>query len=544
MMAAEKPSSHDLRSTLISARKRLAAKKDPDSIRDAELLKRALNSEFVVDRADDDWMLALVQLSLVAWRASPAGTSADQLVEVLAGCSGTHVTELPRIVEASYETAQQLGPLFDRSRPDPRVQSNSDEFVLEVSGTRAGLPAACNLHNFDVALNRLGIGLYYDLFSRKKFVTGSDGSIEVLQDYHVNELIGQCFYQYQFLPSKELFHDHVSRLAWRNPQHPVLSYLDGLPPWDGVPRVEEWLIKHAEVEDTPFVRAISRLVLVAAVRRVRQPGCKFDEMLILEGDQGTLKSSALAALCPNREWFMDDFKIGLDTKTQMERTNGKWIVEAGELKGLTNGDLNDLKANLSRCVDEARMAYGHEVSVVRRQFIVIGTVNEEQYLRDPTGDRRFWPVKIGRFDVDAIIENRDQLWAEASYLDACNPDPTFIRLDPSLYGAAAAEQEKRRVVDPVQTVLEDALHGVVGAIRSQDLWKLVKSSSERLPTMVEQRQISAGMRILGFSPSRTAIGGIRGTYYIRGTGVERSRLIRITGSDSQGWTVQPPKGVK
>jgi predicted P-loop ATPase len=143
-------------------------------------------------------------------------------------------------------------------------------------------------------------------------------------------------------------------------------------------------------------------------------------MLILESPlQGTDKSSGLRALAFNDDWFTDDLPLGSDTRRFMEATAGKWLVEAGELKGMGRGDVAALKACLSRQRDEARMAYGHKNARVARQFVIIGTTNEtEGYLRDATGNRRFWPVRIQRFDLARLRADRDQLWAEAAEAEA------------------------------------------------------------------------------------------------------------------------------
>lgn len=533
------PLSLEVDVALKSAQKILASRKDAGSLRDAEYLRRLARGEALAD-GNENRGVALAHAALAVVRAVPIATD-EQVMRVLMPCAGAFAEHLPDCVQRARQAATQLPSILSR----PRVSEDAplDEFVLERTGPRQGLPAAANKHNFDVALARLGVLLRWDRFARRKMFSLAGSPLEIVQDEHVTDLMFRCEQEFSFYPPKDKFYDYCNVLAHRNAFHPVLDYLDALPAWDGVARVEEWLIRYAGVEDTEYVRAISRLVIVAAVRRVRQPGCKFDEMLILEGEQGTLKSSALQALCPNRAWFTDDFKLGLDTQKQMERTNGKWFVEVGELKGMTLGDLNDLKANLSRGVDEARMAYGREVAVVPRQYVSIGTTNEAQYLRDPTGDRRYWPVTISRpFDLNALLADRDQIWAEAVYLELSHPEADYIRLSPHLYGAAAKEQEKRRVVDPVQVVLEDALDGVVGRIRSQDVWKLL-GHEDRLPSSQESRQIAAAMRSLGFKNERHMVGGLKGTYFVRGTGSDREFTLTVVSSGTgHGFRVKPSGG--
>lgn len=217
-------------------------------------------------------------------------------------------------------------------------------------------------------------------------------------------------------------------------QRSVRDYLDGLV-WDQEPRIERWLIDYAGAPNTPHVRAVSLAVLVAAVRRVRQPGCKLDEMLVLEAPQGSGKSSALRILAVEDDWFGDD--LPLDDRALIEATAGKWIVEAAELRRLGEGDVAALKACLSRPVDEARMAYQHERARVPRRFVIVGTTSETDYLRDTTNNRRFWPVRVQRFDLETLRRDRDQLWAEAAVAEAAGES---ICVADQLWAKAVADQ--------------------------------------------------------------------------------------------------------
>jgi predicted P-loop ATPase len=164
---------------------------------------------------------------------------------------------------------------------------------------------------------------------------------------------------FKFRPPIEFFQIVVSDLARRRSVHPVKDYLNSLA-WDESPRIDRWLIEYAGAADTPYVRAVGVLFLIAAVRRVRFPGCKFDELPILESKQGTRKSQALRALCPNEDWFSDDLPLGVDAKQIIERTAGKWLIEASELQGYTNSEIERLKGMLSRQVDgPVRLAYAN-----------------------------------------------------------------------------------------------------------------------------------------------------------------------------------------
>ena len=198
---------------------------------------------------------------------------------------------------------------------------------------------------------------------------------------------------------------------------PVVDYLDSLV-WDGTPRLDRWLIDYAGAEDTPNVRGVSRAILVAAVRRARHPGCKFDQLPVICGPQGCGKSLALQLLAVNDAWFTDALTfVDATDKQVVELTAGKWIVEAGGLEDLIQKDVAALKAFLSRPVDEARLAYQRNRTRVPRGFVVVGTTSATDYLKD-TSSRRYWPVTVRSFDLTRLAEVRDQLWAEASVVEA------------------------------------------------------------------------------------------------------------------------------
>lgn len=209
-----------------------------------------------------------------------------------------------------------------------------------------------------------------------------------------------------FRPHLEFFSKVIMDAVRNAPFHPVLDYLATLK-WDGTPRLDRWLSAYGGADDTEYTRAVGALVLVAAVRRVRQPGVKFDEMLTLESKQGTNKSSALRVLAVRDEWFVDDLPLNAESRVVIERLAGRWIAEASELKGMRKGEVEHLRAFLSRQEDTARMSYARLPVIVPRQCVIIGTTNSDRYLRDLTGNRRFWPVRVEGFDLEALRRDRD-----------------------------------------------------------------------------------------------------------------------------------------
>lgn len=270
---------------------------------------------------------------------------------------------------------------------------------------------------------------------------------------------------HNFDPYKGNLHDAVQVLCLEHTHHPIRDYLDGLI-WDQTPRLETWLIDYLGAPDTPLNRHIGKMMLVAAVRRVRQPGCKFDFMVVFEGSQGTGKSTAVAILA-GEDNFSDQHLLGLDDKAQMEALEGVWLFEIAELDGMSRAEISKIKAFITRTEDRARPAYARFKEVWKRQSILIGTTNERFYLKDATGNRRFLPVKTAEIILDALTQDRDQIWAEAARLEA-NGFP--INLPPEYWSDAAEEQAARMQENPWLSILET----VRGAI--------VKGGMERIST--------------------------------------------------------------
>ena len=208
----------------------------------------------------------------------------------------------------------------------------------------------------------------------------------------------------------------VTKVSDDRSYHPIREYLDALPEWDKIPRVDTLLIDYLGAEDNAYVRAVTRKTLCAAVRRVQEPGVKFDTMLVLNGPQGIGKSTLISRLAG--EWFSDSLNLG-DTKdkTAAEKLQGYWILEIGELAGLRKAEVETLRSFLSRQNDIYRAAFGRRATPHPRQCIFFGTTNAESgYLRDTTGNRRFWPVKTpgggSKHSWGITAEEIEQIWAE------------------------------------------------------------------------------------------------------------------------------------
>jgi hypothetical protein len=388
-----------------------------------------------------------------------------------------------------------------------------------------------NQHNARVFLQREGVRVAYDEFADRFTLEGLTGFGPALDDKATIRLRLLADSKHALRVAKEPWADFLTDLALYDRFHPVRDYLDSLA-WDGVPRVDGWLVTYGGAEDGEYVRAVGALVLVAAVRRVMEPGCKFDEMLVLEGPQGKNKSSALAALAVREEWFTDDLPLDADAKRFIEAVKGKWIVEAGELKGMRKGEVDALKSALSRRVDRARLAYGRHPVELPRQCVIIGSTNSDRYLKDATGNRRFWPVRCGEFNVDALRRDRDQLWAEARVREARGES---IRLAPRLYPDAGEAQEARRLSDPFEEALEAHLAGRVGKLRAHDVWVIVGKADVGRRTQDDMSRLGEALRRLGWERTKRRFGGPAPEWcYVRGSKAEREEALFVDADPETG----------
>ena len=223
------------------------------------------------------------------------------------------------------------------------------------------------------------------------------------------------FETYYGLDSKQKIEDETQNAAMRNSFHRVREYLHSLK-WDGQPRMERMFVDYLGAEDTQYTRTVTRKMLIAAVGRIEKPGLKFDNMVVLEGPQGLGKSYILKKL--GKEWFNDSLTT-VQGKEAYEQLRGGWIFEMGELAALRKSEIEPIKQFISKQVDTYRVAYGKRLSEFPRQCIFVGTTNEATFLRDHTGNRRFWPIRVGLHKAakslwaDGVDNEFDQIWAEA-----------------------------------------------------------------------------------------------------------------------------------
>ncbi len=252
------------------------------------------------------------------------------------------------------------------------------------------------------------------------------GTFQKIADVHSKNLRHQVARNYGLEYKKDVMNDEIQFVAHENTVHPVREYLESLE-WDGRERIDHWLFDWANAEITQIgetddgepitnerlISQFGRKFLISAVARVMNSGCKVDTSLILTGKQGAGKSTIFKVLSKNAEWFRDSSINVNGGRDAYSLLSGVWIYEFAELQATRTRDAESVKAFLSSCSDSYRPAYAHYDVDVPRQCVFVGTSNETEILRDPTGNRRFWVVRVmDTIDTNEFAKVVDQIWAE------------------------------------------------------------------------------------------------------------------------------------
>ena len=281
-------------------------------------------------------------------------------------------------------------------------------------------------------------------------------------------------------------------------ENPVVDYLRNVE-WDETPRLDKFFATYFGAEPSPYTAAVGRKALISMVARAIDEGCKVDTVPVLEGPQGARKSSALRILAGDA--YFGDNVPNLANKDASSYLRGLWLAEIAEFHTFGKADVDNLKAFISRQEERYRPAYGRMEIVQKRKVVFWGTTNDNEYLNDPTGARRFWPIRCGTIDLDALKRDRDQLWAEAVYWfdkdEHWWPDdderPMFEE-----------QQAMRRMRDPWEYTIEAEIHRATDklGVSVPMLLDVIKPDDPAGRTKGDENRIGRCLRALGYVPIR------------------------------------------
>lgn len=373
-------------------------------------------------------------------------------------------------------SAEEYQPFFSRYK-DGRPKSTYGNTVEGFKGL--GIRLAHDTF-FDTYIVK-DLGRMPEYFTRLKSTEWSD------------DLCAAARYVLQQQYHLEIGNDTIDSVARANAlmdkHDSLVDHLDGLERGDQ-PLLADWLPRFSQAPPSLYTRAVGRIFLLGAVARVYCPGVTFQVMPIFEGEQGEGKSTMLRLL--GGPFFLEGLPHDLGREAVMA-AEGKWIIEVEELAAFRKIEAEALKAFITRQVDKIRKPYAKTAQNYPRRSVLAGTTNENAYLIDSTGNRRFLPTRLGRIYLGQLAMDRDALLAEARDTWLANPDPSTLEMPATLYSVAAAEQEERRIEDPweravgqfldkhsestvaTETILYDALRKTMGQATSQDTRRIAKA---------------------------------------------------------------------
>lgn len=337
----------------------------------------------------------------------------------------TAVTKLPSykamldLAVSDEEVAYQLAMDKVEGAFDDEPEENT-EWLKKLEVTSKGMIASTITNASLILLNdpRISGSFFFDAFKERPIVSGDLPWIK-LQDRispvwcDTDDAGMRQFLEHEYkIESAAKIRDAVDLAMLERTRHPVREYLESLA-WDGEERLETLFIDYLGAEDSVYTRAVTRAALLGAVARIMTPGCKHDHMLVLVGPQGCRKSTTLMKL--GRDWFSDSL-FTMAGKDALEQLQGYWIIELGEMAAARKSEVEQIKSFISKQVDSYRSPYGRRVQDHPRQCAFFGSTNDDEFLRDATGARRFWPVVVddtGRRMADRLTDEIvDQIWAE------------------------------------------------------------------------------------------------------------------------------------
>lgn len=299
---------------------------------------------------------------------------------------------------------------------------------------------------------------------------------------------------------RDTVHQAIEARARERRFHPVRDYLDGLT-WDGERRLHGWPQTYLGAEYTPYTEKVGTMFMVAMVARVMRPGCKADYMVVLEGGQGAGKSTACRII--GGGWFSDSLPDITSGKEASQHLRGRWLVEIAEMAAMAKSEAAALKAFVTRAEERYRPPYGRNEVIEPRQCVFIGTTNADAYLRDSTGARRFWPVKVGAIDTDALAADRDQLFAEAVHLYRAGepwwPDRDFeaAHIRPEQEARYEADAWEQAVLEKIANIRQVTILSIAREALSIETQKIGTADQRRIAAILERLGWQRARRVNG-----------------------------------------------
>ncbi|GEC30659.1 VapE domain-containing protein [Sinorhizobium fredii] len=325
-----------------------------------------------------------------------------------------------------------------------------------------------------------------------------------LADRHIAEITERLQRKGLNQLSEAVAYSAIKTVASEFKFHPVRDHLNSVE-HDGRRRLDNWLTRYVGAEDNDYTAAVSRYFLISMVARIMRPGCKVDHTLILEGRQGIGKSTVAEILAYQPKYFADSLP-DLGSKDAAIHLRGRWVVEIAELEAMRKAEATELKAFLTRTTDKFREPYGKTEIEVPRQNVFIGSTNSDAYLKDPTGARRFWPIRCGKIDTDALRRDRDQLFAEA--LAAFNAGEQWWPNKETENRLFAVEQASRLESDiweePIAAYLDgDFDDDVRDRVTASELLEFALNKSVSHQTQSDKLRVASVLKTLGWHPSNS-----------------------------------------
>jgi hypothetical protein len=393
------------------------------------------------------------------------------------------------------DTEESTMPAAAQPMPLPgNFVARTDTDWAEVD--RYSTPAPMCSDNVRVFLRRVDTELRFNAWQERIEIRQGYAPWSALIDSHIDELMTTAANAvHRFRPSEALFRRALSKLARERAVDPALLRLDALEAaWDGEPRLSTWLAKACGTECDPYHQIVGAILIGSMVRRIRNPGAKQDEMVVFVSEvQGYGKSTAAEIIALEREWFIDSVPLGLEPRELLPLLRGKAVVEISEMR--SRGEVDAVKAMLSRTTDEARVSYAREPTRRPRRNIFIGSTNELEMLDDATGNRRFLPVRVqGEIDLVWLRDNIGQIVGEACVKESAGE--TF-RLPRELWADAARRQEESRALADYEELLLNLFAPERGplVIKAADLQKRLHNYVGK---SVSSKAYGKVMRKLGF----------------------------------------------